>query len=99
MILFDISVFIEYSSQYMELPLYAVKVAINENNLALPLDPDDRAYIPHRLVKLQLCQNAIDSILTLAEPTAELTREIRYTHQYSYKNRCCYLTVGTLGKV
>ena len=80
-ILFDISVFIyieEYSSQYMELPLYAVKVAINENNLALPLDPDDRAYVPHRLVKLQLCQNAIDSILTLAEPTAELTRNIRY---------------------
>ena len=70
----------EYSSQYMELPLYAVKVAINENNLALPLDPDDRAYVPHRLVKLQLCQNAIDSILTLAEPTAELTRKIRYRH-------------------
>ena len=67
----------EYSSQYMELPLYAVKVAINENNLALPLDPEKRDCVPQRLVKLQLCQNSIESILTLGEPT-ELTKEIRY---------------------
>ena len=76
-ILFDISVFIEYSSLYMELPLYAVKVAINENNLALPLDPEKRDCVPQRLIKLQLCQNSIESILTLGQPT-ELTKEIRY---------------------
>ena len=64
----------------MELPLYAVKVAINENNLPLPLDPEKRDCVPQRLVKLQICQNVIDSILTLAKPTAELTREIRYRH-------------------
>ena len=61
----------------MEVSLYAVKVAINEN-LALPLDPDDRQYIPDRLVKLQLCQNAINSILTLEKSITELAREIRY---------------------
>ena len=61
----------------MELPLYAVKVAINENNLALPLGPEKRNCIPQRLIKLQLCQNSIESILTLGQPT-ELTKEIRY---------------------
>ena len=68
----------KYSSKYMELSLYAVKVVINKDNLALPLGPNDRQYIPDRLVKLHLCQNAIDSILTLGELNTKLTREIRY---------------------
>ena len=62
----------------MDISLHAVKVAISKDNLALPLGPDDRKYIPDRLVKLHLCQNAIDSILTLGELNTELTREIRY---------------------
>ena len=61
----------------MEVSLYAVKVTINEY-LALPLDSDDIQYIADRLVKLQLCQNAINSILTLEKSTTELAREIRY---------------------
>lgn len=48
----------------MDLPLHAVSVAI-KHELALPLKPDDREYIPQRLVKLQLCQNAINSIISL----------------------------------
>ena len=59
----------------MDISLHAVKVAINEN-LALSLDDDDDD--DDRLVKLQLCQNAINSILTLEKPTTELAREIRY---------------------
>ena len=62
----------------MDISLHAVKVAISKDNLALPLDPKERQYIPDRLVKLHLCQNAIDSILTLGESNTELTREIRY---------------------
>ena len=62
----------------MDISLHAVKVAINNDNLALPLGPDDRQYIPDRLVKLHLCQNAIESILTLGDLNTELTREIRY---------------------
>ena len=53
-----------HSSQYMELPLHAVSFAI-KSELSLPLKPEDREYIPQRLVKLQLCQNAIDSIITI----------------------------------
>ena len=62
----------------MELSLYAVKIAISKDNLALPLGPNDRQCIPDRLVKLHLCQNAINSILTLGDLNSELTREIRY---------------------
>lgn len=65
----------------MELPLHAVEVAIT-SELALPLDPNDREYIPQRLIKLQLCQNAIDSILvigsvTLNEESKELSARIK----------------------
>ena len=60
----------------MELQLNAVKIAIKEE-LALPLDPEDREYIPERLVKLHLCQNAIDSILSL-NSSNEMISKIRY---------------------
>ncbi|XP_019853235.1 PREDICTED: E3 ubiquitin-protein ligase RNF213-like [Amphimedon queenslandica] len=66
--------------QYFKLPLYAVKVSISPDNLALPLTPEKRGFIRQRLVKLQLCQNSIDSILTLA-PNNEFTQEIRITWQ------------------
>ena len=52
-----------HSSQYFELPLHAVSVAI-KSELALPLK-QDREYLPQRLIKLQLCQNAIDSIIAI----------------------------------
>lgn len=60
----------------------AVKIAIGPNNLALPLEPEKRKFIPERLVKLQLCQNTIDSILNLRsnstnERLIALSNEIR----------------------
>ena len=65
-----------HSSQYFELPLHAVSVAI-KSELALPLKPDDKEYIPQRLVKLQLCQNAIDSIIEIGSAaTNEQSKEL-----------------------
>ena len=66
-----------FDCQYFKLPLNAVRVSISPDNLALPLSPDKREYVCQRLVKLQLCQNSIDSILTLA-PNNDFTQEIRY---------------------
>ena len=65
-----------HSSQYFELPLHTVSVAI-KSELALPLKPDDKEYIPQRLVKLQLCQNAIDSIIAIGSTaTNEQSKEL-----------------------
>ena len=58
----------------MELHLHAVKVAMQ--HLTLPLDKDIRKHIPSRLIKIQLCQNAIDSILTLSQDN-EMVEQIR----------------------
>ena len=74
-ILFSIAVEV-YSSQYFELPLHAVGVAI-KSELALPHKPDDKEHIPQRLVKLQLCQNAIDSIIAIGSTaTNEQSKEL-----------------------
>lgn len=72
----------EYSCQCMDLPLFGVKEAIGPDNLALPLVPEKREYIPQRLVKLQLCQNAIESILAIGSNGShrelhQLTHSIR----------------------
>ena len=65
-----------HSSQYFGLPLHAVGVAIS-SELALPLKPEEREYIPQRLIKLQLCQNAIDSIITIGSTAAnEQSKEL-----------------------
>ena len=65
-----------HSSQYFELPLHAVGVAI-KSELALPLKPEDKEYLPQRLVKLQLCQNAIDSIISIGSTaTNEQSKEL-----------------------
>ena len=58
----------------MELQLHAVKVALE--HLTLPLDKDVRKHIPSKLIKIQLCQNAIDSILTLSQGN-KMAEEIR----------------------
>ena len=74
-ILFSIAVEV-HSSQYFELPLHAVSVAI-KNELSLPLKPEEREYLPQRLVKLQLCQNAIDSIISIGSTaTNEQSKEL-----------------------
>ena len=59
----------------MELHLYAVKVALED--LTIPLEKEKRKYIQPRLIKIQLCQNAIDSILTLGQAN-EMAEEIRW---------------------
>ena len=64
----------QYSNEHMELQLYAVKVALE--HLTLPLDKDVRKHIPSKLIKIQLCQNAIDSILTLSQGN-KMAEEIR----------------------
>ena len=67
----------EYDDRYMRLQLRAVEVAI-ANELMLPLDSKDRQYIPAKLIKLHLCQNAVDSILTLPSSSNPFSDKIRY---------------------
>ena len=74
-----------YNCQDFDLPLQAVKISIDPNSLALPLVPDKREYIPQRLIKLQLCQNAIDTILALGSGHASLSD---LTHNIRYKLYC-----------
>lgn len=62
--------------------MQAVKIAIGPDNLALPLEPDGRKYIPERLVKLQLCQNTVDSILSLGS-NEKSSSEIRYEDHWA----------------
>ena len=64
----------EQYNQHMELHLHAVKVALE--HLTIPLEKENRKYIQSRLIKIQLCQNAIDSILTLSQGN-EMAEEIR----------------------
>lgn len=66
-----------YNNQYFEISMQAVKIVIGPDNLALPLEPEGRKYIPERLVKLQLCQNTVDSILSLRS-NEKSSCEIRY---------------------
>ena len=64
------------NSQYIDLPLHAVSVAI-EHELALPLKPEDREFIPQRLITLQLCQNAVNSIISLGSTApSEQSKEL-----------------------
>ena len=62
--------------EQFELHLYAVKVAL-ENHLLIPLDKKERHNIPSKLLKIQRCQNSIDSILQLSLDNP-LTAEVRY---------------------
>ena len=76
----------DYNCHDFDLPLHTVMLCIGPDNLALPLVPDQRKNIPERLVKLQLCQNAIDTILTLGSARAslsDLTHKIRYGYGMS----------------
>ena len=59
----------------MELHLQAVKVVL-EDNLTPPLAASDREHLPQWLVWMQLCQNAIDSILTLRKETEGLAATV-----------------------
>ena len=62
--------------EQFELHLYAVKVAL-EDHLLIPLDKKERHNIPSKLLKIQRCQNSIDSILQLSLDNP-LTVEVRY---------------------
>uniref|UniRef100_A0A1X7TWB5 RZ-type domain-containing protein n=1 Tax=Amphimedon queenslandica TaxID=400682 RepID=A0A1X7TWB5_AMPQE len=74
----------DYNCHDFDLPLLTVMLFIGPDNLALPLVPHQRKNIPERLVKLQLCQNSIDTILTLGSTRAslsDLTHKIRLNWQ------------------
>lgn len=75
----------DYNCHDFDLPLRTVMLSIGPDNLALPLIPHQRKNIPERLVKLQLCQNSIDTILTLGSARtslSDLTHKIRYMREY-----------------
>ena len=59
---------ITHSEKRLQLHLHAVKIAI-EDTLSPLLYSKGGKHIPQWLVNVQLCRNAIDSILTLAQDT------------------------------
>jgi hypothetical protein len=75
---------IEYDAHCIDLQLQAVKIAI-KNELKLPLvvsETEDHRYIPVMLIKLHLCQNTIDSILSLPSSFNEFGEKIRCSWQH-----------------
>ena len=48
----------------MDIHLHAVQFALED--LELPLDEDNREHFPQRLLRLQLCQNTINSIVEIS---------------------------------
>ena len=48
----------------MDIHLHAVQFALED--LELPLDKDNREHFPQRLLRLQLCQNTINSIIEIS---------------------------------
>ena len=48
----------------MDIHLHAVQFALED--LKLPLDKDTREHFPQRLLRLQLCQNTINSIIEIS---------------------------------
>ena len=71
----------------MELQLHAVQVTLED--IRLPVDPADKQYIPQRLIKLHLCQNVIDSILSLQH-------QINLTDSLRFSNSLCSVFNGGL---
>jgi hypothetical protein len=70
---------VKHDPYCMKLQLHAVKVAI-DNELQIPIEVENRQYIPQMFIKLQLCQNIIDSILSLSSSSNDFGQEIRYIY-------------------
>ncbi len=60
----------------MDIHLHAVKFAIEE--LELPLKPETKRYYPEMILRLQLCQNVISSIVEASSTIeSEFVEDIR----------------------
>ena len=66
---------ITHSPDKMELHLHAVKEALKDD-LVPPLSIEIRMHLPQWLTLMQLCQNVIDSILTLAQEMEGLAADL-----------------------
>ena len=66
---------VPHNPDRMELQLHAVQVVLDDN-LTPPLEASDREHLPQWLVWMQLCQNAIDSILMLRKETEGLAAAV-----------------------
>ena len=66
---------VPHNPDRIELHLQAVQVVLDDN-LTPPLEASDREHLPQWLVWMQLCQNAIDSILTLRKETEGLAAAV-----------------------
>ena len=66
---------VPHNPDRLELHLHAVQVAL-DNELTPPLSVQNKQNLPVWLVWMQLCQNAIDSILTLGHETKGLAATV-----------------------
>ena len=66
---------VPHNPDRLELHLHAVQVAL-DNELTPPLTVQNKQNFPVWLVWMQLCQNAIDSILTLGHETKGLAATV-----------------------
>ena len=66
---------ITHSPDRMELHLHAVK-GVLEDDLVPPLSMKNKMHLPQWLTLMQLCQNVIDSILTLGQEMEGLAADL-----------------------
>ena len=62
---------VKHNPDRLELHLHAVREVLDDN-LTPPLNLKDRKHLSKWLVWMQLCQNAIESIITLGQDTNKL---------------------------
>lgn len=63
---------VTHNPNKLELHLHALGVVL-DGNLTPPLDFEDRKHLSKWLVWMQLCQNAIESIVTLGQDTNDIS--------------------------
>ena len=66
---------VTHSPDRMELHLHAVNEALKDD-LIPPLSMENKMHLPQWLTLMQLCQNVIDSILTLGQEMEGLTADL-----------------------
>ena len=66
---------VTHSPDRMELHLHAVKEALKDD-LIPPLSMENKMHLPQWLTLMQLCQNVIDSILTLGKEMEGLAADL-----------------------
>ena len=66
---------VQHNPDRLELHLQAVRELL-DNNLTPPLGFKDKKHLSKWLVWMQLCQNTIESIITLGQDTNELAAAV-----------------------